>query len=164
MDVLQKRTDSKEISDQKEVPSLKQSTQVEGQQIAYNEKEYNRVNLQNLQHSKNENQSTYLSFINEIFDAFEASMRATPTSPEFVYSLINLHQNDMSGHTNRLDLRRDANFQSGPTIEQLLRHIQNVQNSFMKFAYSCKAFRNLLHTDQKELLRKNGLMFVMVCI
>ena len=137
---------------------------MEGQQIAHNEEENNISNLQNLQHPVNENQSSYLSFINEIFDTFESSMRATPTSAEFVYCLINLHQNNKSGHTNKLDQRSHANCQSGPTIEQLFQHIQTLQNSFMKFAYSCKAFQYLLHTDQKELLRRNGLMFVMVCI
>ena len=141
-----------------------QPKHVEDQPIAHNEEEHDLANPQNLHNCVNKNKNLHLSFISEIFDTFEASMRATPTSSEFVYCLINLHQSNKSGHTNKLDQRSHASCQSGPTIEQLLQHIQTLQNSFMKFAYSCKAFKRLLHTDRKELLRRNGLMFVMVCI
>ena len=87
-------------------------------------------------------------------------MRGTTTSSEFVHCLVNLHQSNKSGIIHESDRRSNASFQSGPTIEQLLQHIQTLQNSFIKFAYSSKAFKHLLHTDQNELLRRNGLMFV----
>lgn len=162
-DVLQNNSDNKKIVNQKQAQSLKQSTHINGRQIALYEEEHNSANQQNPNISVNENKKFHLSFISEIFDTFEASMRATPTSSEFVYCLINLHQSNNSGNTNKLDQRSHESCQSGPTIEQLLQHIQTLQNSFVKFAYSCKVFKHLLPADQKELLRRNGLMFVMVC-
>ena len=163
-DGLQKSANRKKISNQKEVLSSKQSTHVEDQHIEHNEEEHDFKNLQNLHNLVNEKKNFHLSFISEIFDTFEASMRATPTSSEFVYCLINLHQSNKSRHTTELNQRDHPSCQSGPTIKQLLQHIQTLQKSFMKFAYSCKAFSHLLHTDQKELLKRNGLMFVMVFI
>ena len=102
-DGLQKSASAKKMLNQKEDLSLKQSTHVEDQQIAHNEEEHDLVNLQNIHNSVNENKNFHLSFISEIFDTFEAAMRAAPTSSEFVYCLINLHQTNKSGHTNKLD-------------------------------------------------------------
>ena len=70
------KTRTKKISNQKEVLSSKQSTHVEDQHIEHNEEEHDFKNLQNLHNLVNEKKNFHLSFISEIFDIFEASMRA----------------------------------------------------------------------------------------
>ena len=122
-----------------------------------NEEEYRSRSIFNMQQSTSENQTSYLSLINEIFETYEAAMRAAQNSPDFVCCLINLHQNEAI----------DSCFtcgQVGPSLEKFFHHINALQTSFTKFAYSCKTFQDMLETDQIELLEKNALMFVMVCI
>ena len=122
-----------------------------------NEEEYSSRSIFNIQQSTSENHTSYLSLINDIFESFEAAMRASQNSTDFVCCLINLHQNEAidscftCGHV-------------GPSLEKFFHHINALQTSFANFAYSCKTFQDMLETDQIELLQKNALMFVMVCI
>ena len=109
-----------------------------------------------MQQSTSENKSSYLTLINDIYETFEAAMRGAQISTDFICCLINLHQNTT-----------DECFLCGqvsPTLDMLLNHVNALQTSFTKFAYSCKTFQDMLEIDKTELLKRNALMFVMVCI
>ena len=144
---------------QKLILNFEQSKQLDSPPKAHNDV----AKTESLHLSSHVNQDTYLTLINEIFELFEASMRVTPTSPEFVCCLIDLHQNNINGVTDLVDRCNVLDAQYGPTLEQLLQHIKTLQTSFVKFALSYKPFQYLLESDQNELLKRNGLMFVMVC-
>ena len=131
-------------------------TQVNVTSHTCREEEYSSSSILNMQQSTSENKTSYLTLINEIFERFEAAMRGAQISTDLVCCLINLHQNTT-----------DVCFtcgQVGPTLEVLYDHINALQASFTKFAYSCKTFQDMLEIDKTELLKRNALMFVMVCI
>ena len=126
------------------------------------DEEYNVDETLDTQQSSRPDQNSYLEQINEIFETFEASMRTCPTSPDFVCCLVNLHQNSTKCICS--ESGKKCSIQCGQTLEQLLKHINALQTSFTKFAASSKPFQSLLQSDQNELLKKNGLMFVMVSL
>ena len=129
---------------------------------AWHDEEYHVDETLNTQQSSRTNQNSYLEQINEIFETFEASMRTCATSPDFVCCLVNLHQN--SAKCICSESGKKCAIQCGHTLERLLQLINALQTSFTKFAASSKPFQSLLQSDQNELLKKNGLMFVMVSL
>ena len=142
--------------------SSEQSRYDEIQRTTHYDEEYHVDETLNTQQSSRPNQNSYLEQINEIFEIFEASMRTCPTSPDFVCCLVNLHQ--YSTKCICTESGKECGIQFGQTLEQLLKHINALQTSFTKFAASSKSFQSLLQSDQNELLKKNGLMFVMVSL
>ena len=142
--------------------SSEQSRYDEIQRTIHHDEEYNVDETLDTQESSMSNQNSYLEQINEIFETFEASMRTCPTSPDFVCCLVNLHQNSTKCICS--ESGKNCDIQCGQTLEQLLKHINALQTSFTKFAASSKPFQSLLQSDQDELLKKNGLMFVMVSL
>ena len=90
-----------------------------------------------------------LFVIDEIFDTFVPVMRATLISDNFLSKIVNVHKNN-------------TNTAMKLAKEDLIKHLNTLQESFKNFAFSSKMFKNILEADQKVLLERNSVMFVMV--
>ena len=90
-----------------------------------------------------------LFVIDEIFDTFVPVMRANLISDNFLSKIVNVHKNN-------------TNTAMKLAKEDLIKHLNTLQESFKNFAFSSKMFKNILEADQKVLLERNSVMFVMV--
>ena len=120
-----------------------------------------------------------LSKIDEIFDIFVPAMRTTIVCPEFVINLINIHKNEKS--MKGQDLKDSKSYiqyvdahgltkeyiqpeDDKLSLEELMNHFRGLHESFIKFAHCHQSFQNLNRDDQKALLDRNALLFIMVCV
>ena len=123
------------------------------------------------------NKQAKLNQIDNIFDIFVPAMRTTIVSPEFVIKLINVHKNnkriedpdfiDSKPYIQYVDtegLTREYIQQENNTLilDDLMEHFWGLHESFIKFAYCHHRFQSLAQEDQKKLLDRNSLLFIMV--
>ena len=119
---------------------------------------------------------TKVAKIDEIFDIFVPAMGATSINESFIIKLINLHKNKSNetdevmmlsplmrgGPAAGVFVGETTNAYSTLTKEDVLDHFLSLQESFVKFACSNKAFKELCVGDRTELLKSNSILFVMV--
>ena len=147
-------------------------------QATYNHKVPYRSATCDYQHDTYSNdKQTKLTQIDNIFDIFVPAMRTTIVSPEFVVKLINVHKNnkciedpgfiDSKPYIQYVDtegLTREyiQNENNKLILDELMEHFWGLHESFIKFAYCHHRFQSLTQEDQKILLDRNSLLFIMV--
>ena len=144
-------------------------------EVIYNQESAFRYKNDHNQHSAySHDKQSKLSKIDEIFDIFIPAMRTTFVCPEFVIKLINIHKHEKSS-----DFKDSKNYiqyvdnygltkeyikseDDKLTLDELMNHFKGLHESFIKFAHCHQRFQNLNWGDQKVLLDRNALLFIMV--